>query len=103
MGNTTIWQLAAGQAYRPYADIFLKYGVGLIGPGDAGPWKRERDEDEFDLPAACLPVGVAPAAAACLPNRQAQPDQSAFEPIAYANLRRLKKSATELFARMKRP
>jgi hypothetical protein len=29
--------------------------------------------------------------------------QSAFEPIAYANLGRLKKSATELFARMKRP
>jgi hypothetical protein len=26
----------------------LKYGVGLIGPGDAGPWSAERDDDEFD-------------------------------------------------------
>ncbi|MDQ7828228.1 MAG: hypothetical protein QN119_08435 [Armatimonadota bacterium] len=43
-----IWQLAAGQASRPYADVFLKYGVGLIGPGDAGPWKPERDDDEFE-------------------------------------------------------
>jgi hypothetical protein len=43
-----VWQLAAGQASRPYADIFLRYGVGLIGPGDAGPWKPERDDDEFE-------------------------------------------------------
>jgi hypothetical protein len=26
-----VWQLAAGQTSRPYADVFLKYGVGLIG------------------------------------------------------------------------
>jgi hypothetical protein len=37
-----IWQLAAGQASRPYADVFLKYGVGLIGPGDWGPWSGEQ-------------------------------------------------------------
>jgi hypothetical protein len=43
-----VWQLAAGQASRPYADVFLKYGVGLIGPGDAGPWTAERDDDEFE-------------------------------------------------------
>lgn len=43
-----IWQLAGGQTSRPYADVFLKYGVGLIGPGDAGPWKPERDDDEFE-------------------------------------------------------
>ncbi len=43
-----IWQLGAGQASRPYADVFLRYGVGLIGPGDAGPWKPERDDNEFD-------------------------------------------------------
>lgn len=43
-----IWQLAGGPASRPYADVFLKYGVGLIGPGDAGPWKPERDDDEFE-------------------------------------------------------
>lgn len=43
-----VWQLAGGQASRPYGDIFLRYGVGLIGPGDAGPWKSERDDDEFE-------------------------------------------------------
>jgi hypothetical protein len=43
-----VWQLAGGQASRPYADVFLKYGVGLIGPGDAGPWTAERDDDEFE-------------------------------------------------------
>ncbi|MBC7170404.1 hypothetical protein H5T54_05705 [Candidatus Bipolaricaulota bacterium] len=43
-----VWQLAGGQASRPYADVFLKYGVGLIGPGDAGSWKPERDDGEFE-------------------------------------------------------
>jgi hypothetical protein len=43
-----VWQLAAGQASRPYPDVFLRHGVGLIGPGDAGPWKPERDDDEFE-------------------------------------------------------
>ncbi len=46
--NPSIWQLAGGPATRPYAEVFLKYGVGLIGPGDAGPWTSERDDDEFD-------------------------------------------------------
>jgi hypothetical protein len=45
--SRAIWQLAGGPASRPYADVFLKYGVGLIGPGDAGPWAAERD-DEFE-------------------------------------------------------
>ncbi len=45
--NRSVWQISAGQASRPYADVFLKYGVGLIAPGDAGPWKPERD-DEFE-------------------------------------------------------
>ncbi|ACA59053.1 hypothetical protein [Candidatus Desulforudis audaxviator] len=44
----SVWQIAAGPATRPYADIFLRYGVGLIGPGDAGPWKPERDDIEFE-------------------------------------------------------
>jgi hypothetical protein len=43
-----IWQLAGGPASRPYADVFLRHGVGLIGPGDAGPWKPERADDEFE-------------------------------------------------------
>jgi hypothetical protein len=31
-----------------YADVLLKHGVALIGPGDAGPWTPERDDNEFE-------------------------------------------------------
>ena len=48
MLNRSIWQLAGGPASRSYADVFLKHGVGLIGPGDAGPWKPERSDNEFE-------------------------------------------------------
>ncbi|MGV8075579.1 MAG: hypothetical protein AB2L11_13615 [Syntrophobacteraceae bacterium] len=46
-GNRTIWQLAGGPALWSYAEVFLKYGVGLIGPGDPGPWNQQRGDDEF--------------------------------------------------------
>src|SRR5207249_5545845 len=39
-----VWQISAGPASRSYADVFLKHGVALIGPGDAGLWKPERDD-----------------------------------------------------------
>ncbi len=42
----SIWQLGSGQD-RSYADVFLKYGVGLIGDGDAGQWTSERNDKEF--------------------------------------------------------
>ena len=42
-----IWQLAGGPASRPYSDVFLRHGVGLIGPGDPGPWSPERSDDDF--------------------------------------------------------
>jgi hypothetical protein len=29
-------------------NVLLKYGVALIGPGDAGAWAPERDDDEFE-------------------------------------------------------
>jgi hypothetical protein len=38
---TTVWQVAGGPRDRSYADIFLKNGLVLIGPGDAGPWSAE--------------------------------------------------------------
>lgn len=47
VSSRVIWQLAGGPASRPYADIFLKYGVGLIGPGDPGPWTPERSDGDF--------------------------------------------------------
>ena len=46
--SRAVWQLSSGPSTRPYADIFLKYGVGLIGPGDAGAWRPERDDTEFE-------------------------------------------------------
>ena len=43
-----VWQVSAGPASRSYADVFLKHGVALIGPGDAGPWTPDRDDNEFE-------------------------------------------------------
>jgi hypothetical protein len=43
-----VWQISAGPASRSYADVFLKHGVALIGPGDAGRWTPERDDGEFE-------------------------------------------------------
>lgn len=43
-----VWQVSAGPWDRSYADQFLKYGVALIGPGDAGPWRAERSDEEFE-------------------------------------------------------
>ena len=42
------WQVSGGPTNRDYSDIFLKYGVALIGPGDAGKWRPGRDDDEFE-------------------------------------------------------
>jgi len=44
----TVWQLSGGPTERSYADVFTKFGVGLIGPGDAGRWDPNRDDDEFE-------------------------------------------------------
>jgi len=44
----TLWHISGGPASRSYAEVFLRHGVGLIGPGDAGPWAPERDDDEFE-------------------------------------------------------
>ena len=44
----TVWQISGGPTARSYTDIFLKYGVGLIGPGDAGEWRSDRDDNEFE-------------------------------------------------------
>jgi hypothetical protein len=44
----SVWQVSGGPANRDYSDIFLKYGVALIGPGDAGPWRPGREDDQFE-------------------------------------------------------
>jgi len=46
--SRAVWQISAGPASRSYAEVFLKHGVALIGPGDAGPWRSERDDEEFE-------------------------------------------------------
>jgi hypothetical protein len=43
-----VWQISGGPGSRAYAEVFLRHGVALIGPGDAGPWRPERDDDEFE-------------------------------------------------------
>jgi len=43
-----VWQVSGGPITRSYADVFLKYGVALIGPGDAGEWRPELSDDEFE-------------------------------------------------------
>lgn len=45
---TSVWQVSAGPANRRYAEVFLRYGVALIGPGDTGPWSTGRDDEEFE-------------------------------------------------------
>ncbi len=37
-----VWQISGGTMGRSYADVFLQHGVGLLGPGDPGPWSTER-------------------------------------------------------------
>ena len=54
MTNTTsnsshvVWQISGGPVSRAYADVFLRHGVALVGPGDAGPWSLERDDNPFE-------------------------------------------------------
>jgi hypothetical protein len=43
-----VWQVSAGPASRSYATALLRHGVALIGPGDAGPWTPERDDNDFE-------------------------------------------------------
>ena len=45
----TIWQISGGPASRSYADVFLRHGVGLIGPGDPGPWSGARYDYDWAI------------------------------------------------------
>jgi hypothetical protein len=44
----SLWQVSGGPANRDYSDILIKYGVALIGPGDAGRWRPDREDYEFE-------------------------------------------------------
>jgi hypothetical protein len=45
MGTTymTFWQIAAGDGNRYYDDVFLKYGVILVGPGSDGEYFQNKE------------------------------------------------------------
>ena len=38
------WQIAAGVGDRDYADVFLRFGVALVGPGRHGPFPQHPDK-----------------------------------------------------------
>ena len=38
-----IWQIAAGDGNREYSEVFLRYGVILIGPGSYGDYFENQD------------------------------------------------------------
>jgi len=45
-----VWQVSGGPGDRPYTEIFLKYGVALIGPGYDGAWRPGRtDMDDAEV------------------------------------------------------
>jgi hypothetical protein len=46
--NRRIWQQAAGDTDRDYAELCLRWGVILNGPGYAGPWPECRDKLSAD-------------------------------------------------------
>ena len=48
LARGVVWQVSAGPSDRSYADQFLKYGVALIAPGDAGEWHPGRLDQEFE-------------------------------------------------------
>jgi hypothetical protein len=43
LGNHQIWQVAAGDTDRNYADLCLEWDVIVNGPGSEGPWPECRD------------------------------------------------------------
>ncbi len=45
-----MWQVAAGNNGRYYHDVFLEYGVALIGRGDPGEWNEEQPDEDFGGP-----------------------------------------------------
>src|SRR4051812_20840135 len=46
--DCAIWQISGGPATRSYANLFVRHGVALLGPGDAGRWTAERPDEEFE-------------------------------------------------------
>ena len=43
-----IWQISALSGSASYAETFIRNGVALVGPGDAGEWRPNRNDADFD-------------------------------------------------------
>ena len=43
IGDAEVWQIAAGDTNRSYAELCLKWGVVLFGPGERGRWPECED------------------------------------------------------------
>ena len=48
VSGRSVWQISAGPANASFAEVFLQHGVALVAPGDAGPWRSDRSDEEFD-------------------------------------------------------
>ena len=46
--NQEIWQISALAGPASYSEVFIENGVALIGPGDAGEWRSDRNDTDFD-------------------------------------------------------
>ena len=45
--DRSVWQVGGGQSNCLFVDELIKYGVALIGPGDAGKWNSGMPDDDF--------------------------------------------------------
>ena len=43
----TVWQVSSGSSRAGYANVFIRHGVFLLDPGDAGPWQPDRADADF--------------------------------------------------------
>lgn len=46
--TAAVWQVSSAPSRQNYAEVFLRYGVALITPGDTGPWSVQRQESIGD-------------------------------------------------------
>ncbi len=46
--SRTVWQISGGPSSRTFADVFLRYGVALVGPAGPGPWTPTRSDADYE-------------------------------------------------------
>lgn len=46
--SAQVWQIAGGPSGRSYTTVFLRHGIGLIGPGDPGAWNPSWPDGDLD-------------------------------------------------------